>query len=339
MSAALSAAGIRRRPRRRRAAAAGVFLVLLASLVAGAVTGRSDEPAAPAASVYGRTGRAGGDGEPGPGQGTAPDGSTQAERIVAGGLGTLGRAGSFSCRLRHKARIGDRVLVGTGRYLQSGRSDEQRFRFESTLECDSESFESLEVCDGLFCWSYQREGSETETLRRFDVRRVRERIASLDPAARANPAPYLGGLQRSLASLRQNFRFERVDAGDLDGTDVWVAEGRWDPARLASVLPAEVEAAGGSSTVLPRHLPDGVPWSVRVAVGRSDLLVRRVEWLGIPGPRPVGDAPVEPIAVLDLFDVQLDGPVDATAFFYQPVAAGLIDFTEEYAKRLEPLRP
>ena len=231
------------------------------------------------------------------------------------------------------------MLVGSGRYVQSGHADEQRFRFESTLECDTESFETLDVCDGLFCWSYQRDGGEVETLRRVDVRRVRERLEHVDPAAAANPAPHLGGLQRSLWMLRQWFRFTAVDAAEVDGASVWIVEGRWDPERLAATQPRVVEAAGGANAVTPRLLPDGVPWSVRIVVGKSDLLVRRVEWLAIPGTRPVGERPVEPIAVLDLFDIQVDGPIDAAAFFYQPATTGLIDLTEEHLKRLAPMRP
>lgn len=265
--------------------------------------------------------------------------AAQAERIVAGALAAFGRSTSISCRLRQKARLGDRVLVGTGRYVQSGHGDEQRFRFESTLECDTESFELLEVCDGLFCWAYRRDAAEPEMLRRVDVRRVLERINRLHPAAAANPAPYLGGLQRSLWSLRQWFRFVRVDAAEVEGTTVWVVDGRWDSSSLAKLLPEVVEEVGGAAAITPRHLPDGVPWSVRVFVGQADLLVRRVEWLAIPGPRPVSERPVEPIAVLDLFDIELDAPVDAGAFFYQPATTGLIDLTEEHLKRLEPMRP
>jgi hypothetical protein len=313
----------------------------------------ADGPApAPAASVYDRRPRP--DRIPPaarPGAGTTTEVASlgsgegdretaaQAERIVAGALATFGRAASFSTRLRQKARIGSRVLVGSGRYVQSGHADEQRFRFESTLECDTESFETLDVCDGLFCWSYQRDGGEVETLRRVDVRRVRERLEHVDPAAAANPAPHLGGLQRSLWMLRQWFRFTAVDAAEVDGASVWIVEGRWDPERLAATLPRVVEAAGGANAVTPRLLPDGVPWSVRIVVGKSDLLVRRVEWLAIPGTRPVGERPVEPIAVLDLFDIQVDGPIDAAAFFYQPATTGLIDLTEEHLKRLAPMRP
>ena len=76
------------------------------------------------------------------------DAAAQAERIVVSSLGVIARAPSFAVKIRQKARVGDRVLVGTGRYLQSGEGEEQRFRFDSTLTCDSETFEFTEVSAG-----------------------------------------------------------------------------------------------------------------------------------------------------------------------------------------------
>ena len=47
---------------------------------------------------------------------------------------------------------------------------------------------------------------------------------------------------------------------------------------------------------------------------------------------------MQPIGVIDLVDIELDGPVDATAFFYQPATEGLIDITEPYNKMLGLMR-
>ncbi len=41
---------------------------------------------------------------------------------------------------------------------------------------------------------------------------------------------------------------------------------------------------------------------------------------------------------MDLHDVELNGPVDATAFFYQPATEGLIDITEMYVNGLGLMR-
>lgn len=108
---------------------------------------------------------------------------------------------------------------------------------------------------------------------------------------------------------------------------------------LAAILPAVAEQARRAGGIAPAELPDGVPWSVRISVGREDLVVRRLEWLAIPGPRPVAAGVPEPIAVLDLLDVDVGGAVDAGAFFYQPASLGLMDVTEQHVKTLSLMRP
>lgn len=269
----------------------------------------------------------------------AGDGA-QAERIVAGALAAISRSDSFTARIRQKVRIGDRVLVGTGRYAQAGQGEERRFRFESMLKCDSESFEHLEVCDGLFCWTYRRNGPETAVLQRVDVRRVLDQLGQLRAPEGVDPAPYLGGLPRMLWLLRESFRFNAATAADFGGTSVWVVEGAWVPERLAVLLPDCAAQAKQPDGVAAAALPDGMPWRIRLAIGRNDLLLRRVEWLGIPGPRPVAAAAVpEPIAVLDIDEPQRGGPVDTAGFFYQPATAGLMDVTEQHVKTLYLMRP
>jgi len=266
--------------------------------------------------------------------------SPQAERIVAGALAVLTRGDSFSARIRQKARIGDRVLVGTGRYVQAGQGEERRFRFESMLKCDTESFEQLEVCDGLFCWTYRRNGPESASLQRVDVRQVIGHLEQLKAPEGTDPAPYLGGLQRTLWLLRESFRFASATAAEFEGMSVWIVDGQWDPGRLAALMPDLGEAASRPEGPPPELLPDGMPWKIRLAIGRNDLVLRRVEWLGIPGPRPVAaGAAAEPIAVLDIHEPQLGGPVDAAAFFYQPATTGLMDVTEQHVKSLSLMRP
>jgi hypothetical protein len=299
----------------------------------------------PAASVYSRRSdpAAGTAAEPVPQAAAVPaaageDAAAQAERIVASSLAVLARAESVSMKLRQKARVGDRVLVGTGRYVQSGQGEEQRFRFDSTLTCDTETFELTEVSDGLFCWTHRHNGNEQATLQRVDVRRVRSRLAELQAPEAADGTAYLGGLQRTLRLLRHWFRFTRATPGDLDGVPVWIVDGSWPTELLTYVLPELKDRAETPEGIGPADLPDGTPWSVRLCISRNDLVPRRVEWLAIPGPRPVEAATPEPIAVMDLHDVELDGAVDATAFFYQPATEGLVDVTEMYVNGLGLMR-
>ncbi len=263
----------------------------------------------------------------------------RAERMLSGALAALANAESFSARLRQKARVGDRVLVGTGRYLQLGRGEEQRYRFESTLTCDTETFELVEVCDGVFAWTYRHYGTDTPQLERLDVRRVRERLGQLGVPDPQVTAPYLGGLQRTCAGLRQWFRFASAQPGEVEGLAVWVVDGHWSPDGLAGLMPELAAAARQPGGIAAAELPDGMPWRVRFCIGRSDLVPHRVEWHAIPGPRPAAGGEPEPVAVLELEDVRINGPVDAGAFVYRPAAEGLIDLTEPHVASLTPLRP
>lgn len=265
--------------------------------------------------------------------------AAQAERIVLAALAALGRAESISARVRERVRVDDRVIVGAGRYVQSGLGEDQRYRYESSLKSDTETFEILEVCDGLFAWSFRRVGPQPPTLERLDVRRVRERLQQINPTHDAMVSPYLGGIQRTLSLLRDWFRFVRVEPETLDGVAVWKVEGRWHPEALMLLQPDKKEAIMRPEGIAPDELPDGMPWRVRLLISRRELFPFRVEWLAIPGRRPVAGREPEPIAVLELFDVRLGEPVDAAAFVYRPSTKGLVDMTDMHVKYLAPLRP
>jgi len=270
---------------------------------------------------------------------SAAEGAAQAERIVAASLAALGRAESISARLRQRVRVEDRVLVGAGRYVQSGLGEDQRYRYESSLQSDTETFELLDVCDGLFAWSYRRIGPQPPVLERLDVRRIRDRLRQFKPGDDAPVSPYLGGVQRTVSLLRDWFLFVSVEPAAMDDLPVWRIEGRWNPQMLAALVPTLKEAALREGGVRPAELPDGTPWSVRLSIGKRDLFPFRIEWLAIPGRRPVADREPEPVAVLELYDVRLGEPVDAAAFVYKPAIEGLIDLTETRVRLLTPLRP
>ncbi len=267
------------------------------------------------------------------------DQAAQAERIVAAALAAMGRAESISARVRQRVRIDDRVLVGAGRYVQSGLGEDQRYRYESSMKSDTETFDLLEVCDGLFAWSYRRIGPQPPQLERLDVRRIRERLHQLKPADDVVAAPYVGGVQRTLSLLRDWFRFTTVEPTAIDDLPVWRIEGRWCGECLALLLPSHKEAAIKPGGITAAELPDGMPWSVRLSIGKRDLFPFRIEWLAIPGRRPVANGEPEPVAVLELYDVRLGEPVDAAAFVYKPAIDGLIDLTETRVKHLTPMRP
>lgn len=346
-------------PRSPRLPARRVWLVLVAGLVWLVSTSGRGQDGRPPASVYNRAAQkaAATAGKAAKAlhkgrvlqavpAGADPDAAAQAERIVASCLAKIGRAESVAIKLRQRVRIGDRVLVGAGRYLQAGQGEEQRFRFETALTCESvgfgiesESFEVTEVSDGLYLWLHQRNGPDPPLLYRADIRRVRGRLAEMDVADPTDTAPYLAGLQRTLWWVRQWFRFTEAVPGEIEGRPVWLVEGRWPAGMVVFLLPELAELDKRPGGLQPEDLPDGVPWAVRLAVGQSDLLPQRLEFLAIPGPRPVAAGPVDVVMAIEFVEVEIDGPIDPTAFYYQPASEGLIDLTDAMVKSLGPLRP
>lgn len=270
---------------------------------------------------------------------SAADQAAQAERIVAATLAAMGRADSISARLRHRVRVDDRVMVGSGRYVQSGQGEDQRYRYESSMKSDTETFDMLEVCDGLFAWSYRKNGPQPPSLERLDARRIRDRLCQLTSSTDCVASPYLGGVQRTLLLIRDWFRFTMVESTAIDQVPVWKIEGHWNGECLALLIPSHKEAALKPGGITAAELPDGMPWSVRLWIGKRDLFPFRIEWLAIPGRRPVSEREPETVAVLELYEVRLGEPVDAAAFVYKPATEGLVDLTDNLVKILAPMRP
>lgn len=319
-------------PRRGACRVGGVFPVLNCGIICLALAAISAaEDGASGRSVYQRNGVA------------AKAEQTlagQPERIVAAMLAELGRADSISARLRQRTRVGDRVLVGTGRYLQQGRGGDQRFRFETVTRADDVTFELLELSDGLSFWKFQRNGDDSPRLERVDISRVCAKLEESGSLASGVVSIHLGGLQRSLATVRQWFRFQTAEAATLEGLPVWRVKGKWSPTLLAGILPSQAEAVRSPKGILPGQLPEGMPWSVELVIGSQQLFPFRVEWQAVLGDRPVGASLVpEAYSVLELYDVRLNEPVDSAAFVYRPGDQGLIDVTETFLEQTGPLRP
>lgn len=305
----------------------GLWAGIWVAAVPASATG---DPAA--TSVYARTGAAT--------PAAVPESSAaQAERILAGALVALDRVPSLMVEFRQKVRIGNRVLVGKGRYLQSGAAEEQRYRFESLLKADTESFETIEVGDGVTAWSYRKVGTDPPRLERIDVRRVRERLTEFGPIGDMSVSRHLGGLQRVLWTARQWFRFQSATAVEIEGRPVWVVEGEWHAESLAAIEPSLQAACRRPGGVRAEELPDGMPWRIRFTVARGDLLPQRVEYLAIPGPRPVSAREPEPIAELDLFTIRVGDPVDAAVYIYRPANVGESDVTDAYVAPTGALGP
>jgi hypothetical protein len=270
-----------------------------------------------------------------------PDAAAQAERIVAACILGLAKETSISARMRQRVRIGDHSMVGAGLYLQTGLGEEQRFRFESSLAVDSRNqastsgtfftVETLEICDGGSFWTYHRWGEKPAEVQRVDIARVRQRVEKItrDPGPDA-PAitQHIGGVPRVLAWLREWFLFEKAVPAEIDGMPIWLVEGYWNPIQVARMFPDIADEIDAENRLPPEALPDGVPWSVRISIGKRDLFPFRIEYFAVCGERPVDNPQVETIGVFELFDVRLGEPVDQSVFIYSPASSAIVDTTD-----------
>lgn len=274
---------------------------------------------------------------PGPEE-SAIDQAGRAERVVAAAFGGLTRTPALSARVRQLVRVGDTVLKGTGRYIQSGVAEDQRYRYEYRLSAKTEEFEVLDICDGLFAWNYRRLGPHPPHVERIDVRRVRERLELLGIGHRKDQSAYLGGVQRDLALLRQYFRFVSITSAMIDDVPIWSIEGTWNLDALAWLLKDQAEAIKSEQGVGPQDIPEGMPWSVRLAISKRELFPCRIEWLAIPGRRPVPPQPTQVVGLLEFYDVRIGDPIDVSVFVYKPATEGLADITETYVPNVHPMR-
>ncbi len=269
---------------------------------------------------------------------SAAEQAGRAERVVAAALAGFSRVPSVSARVRHLVRVDDMVLKGSGRYVQSGVGEDQRYRYEYRLSATDEEFEILDVCDGLFAWNFRRIGQNPPQVERIDVRRIRERLETLGIAHRQDQSAYLGGVQRHLGLLRQYFRFASITSAVIDDVPVWLIEGTWDRDTLAWIVKEKAEAIKSEAGVAPNELPDGMPYSVRLSISKRELFPCRIEWLAVPGKRPTSPAALQVVAMMELYDVRIGDPVDVSAFVYKPATEGLTDITDAYLPQVQPLR-
>jgi hypothetical protein len=265
----------------------------------------------------------------------------QGERLVAASLAALVRQPAIVAELRQSAIVSGRRFVGAGRYVQSGLGEDQRFRFESSLAGEAETFHFLEVADGVAFWSFEKHGDLAPSIHRVDLRSVRRKLEGFGPRIGHGDAvtPHLGGVQRVLSRVREWFRFEQPESVLLAAEPAWSVTGRWSPEGLARLVPERLRGPAAEGRLEAADLPQGMPWQVRLVLGKRDLFPYRIEWLAVPGPRPAADRRIDLVGLLEFHDVQLGGAVDASAFVYRPAAEGLIDATVTFLEGVHPLRP
>ncbi|REK15806.1 MAG: hypothetical protein DWQ37_08285 [Planctomycetota bacterium] len=258
---------------------------------------------------------------------SVPGGDALIEQVVR----SVAAAPSISAKLRHRVELLDRTLLGTGVYLQQGRGDERKFRLEMELRTVLFATQVQHVCDGSRLWTLE-ELDGNRDLGTVDLVRLRRG----QPSSKGQPPSptmwlSLGGLPRLLVHLQEAFVFDKVVESNLDDLCVLSVEGKWTRGKLAAWLPDQRQAIEKGEQPNLGPLTPNVPHRVVLHVGCDDRFPYRIEYWG---PADGQGGAEKLMVVLELYEVQIDAPVDPAQFVFQP-PEGVTprDRTDEYMRR------
>ena len=268
--------------------------------------------------------------------GTATDPS--ADRLLRDAVRAINGHGSVTAKIRHKAELFDCRLIGSGMYWQAGHGGEARLRLELKIPVAGRLSTLQQVCNDDYLWIHETFGEDSQ-LTQIDVRRVRRAISQSPEALRGENSlrwMALGGLPMLLASLQEDFQFILVDreTAAADGRPAWTLLGQWKPEKLARLLGEErVDSAALDVSRLPAHVPDHVV----LHLGKDDLFPYAVDFR--KRDRKASDeagalAGAKSLVIMEMFDVQLNEPIDPARFLYDPGNLKRTNGTDRFLKRL-----
>jgi len=265
------------------------------------------------------------------------------QQLLAGSGRMIARQKSIVAKVRHRATIYDRELIGSGEYAQ-GPELARLLRYQLRTQVDTHVVEMLQVADGRHLWISTQLKDEPE-IERVDIDRV---LAAADPKAVAAPAGDptrqlgLGGLSQLLTAIERDFEFNTVFRSQLGGLAVYGIEGRWKRAALTAFDPVEQKKGKGTAGGQPtsENFRPHVPDRVVLFLGIDDLFPYRIEYRralpaqaggsGTPSAGLVAGDPSKPLLVLEFFEVQFDVPLEERLFQFTPGTRRWADITEKF---------
>lgn len=277
--------------------------------------------------------------------GEQPDAGLRASELVAQSRRAVLGHRSITARVRLGTSAWGTGLRGTGTYLQ-GPASSGCVRLELVFRTEGGVFSWQQVADGNYLWTHRRFGEESVLERAriapsaADVRaavgegpsvaesgRVKGRdgaaAAADESGVRAIPAS-LAGL---LSSLERYWEFTDLQAVSLAGRPMWLIQGTpRAPAWQALFARVRREAEAWQSA---RRLAI-LPGNLRLWLDRNDLFPYRIvleQAASSAGNLGTG----RPVMLdLEFYDVELDRPLPAHLFKYDPGATPFVDTTDRY---------
>lgn len=267
----------------------------------------------------------------------------QATALVRQVVQSIEARQSILAKVRQQTDLYGHKLVGSGSYMQQGRGVDRRYRFELKIPIGDRVGVFEQICDGDHLW-YRQDLAGKLSLSHLDMARVRDAVR--DGAGQGNPlfgvgsqGMSIGGLPKLLRNLERSFQFTSISPNRLDTVDVWALQGEWRPDRLLELFPEQKERMLKGKPFTPGKVAEHFPDRVLLVVGRADLFPYRLEYWQRKK-ATTKDGTVETLHVpllMEMFEVQLDVPVDPRGFAYKPGDDMEVkQITSEYIKSLYP---
>ena len=227
---------------------------------------------------------------------------------------------SIAAKVRYRVDLKGESTVGAGVYMQQGRGPERMMVYDLSLPTGETTSRVRHIADRSTLWIVE-ELVGANNYGRVDLARLRRARPKSQAGVPSDGWLALGGLPKLISGLDRAFQFGPVTEGKLDEVRVWTLRGEWERDRLMNLLPNQKDAIAAGQPFDRSQLSPQLPDTVIVHVGCDDFFPYRIEYWRSPEAQKKSDdeEPVEKLlVVMELYEVRLDGPIDADQFAFQP---------------------
>ncbi len=240
------------------------------------------------------------------------------------------RMPALAARVRIRARMFGREMLGAGRYWQSPPEPRNakpylQTRFQWALRQGEQSVRWQQVCDGRYVWTMTRYPHKRR-LTRVDLTEVAQTAAESKQPPRAPKVAY--GLAGLLDQLLQSCHFTHWQPAQIQSVPMLALYGTWRKQTLKPLVRQPDALFVGPLPKDSPELPDHLPQQVVVYLSRKDLFPFRIDYRR-------GRGEEEKIrVVLEFFQLQVSPEVDPSLFTYRPGRLRVHDETQAVLNQL-----
>jgi hypothetical protein len=266
--------------------------------------------------------------------------TSSGQELVEQAVEQLAQQPTLAAKIRQRAHILGKELVGSGTYQQVRADERTLMRMELKLQVDGQLVSLQQVSDGVTLWS-RRDQANKKTVTYVNLQRIRDAL-NRDRAGQIPDAPVMlaiGGLRQLLDEFQKNFVFGEARQGQIGDVPVWVVRGHWRKEALAAMLPQQTEQILAGQQVDLSELPPHFPDTVTLALGRDafiPLFPYRVEYArrkSATAPVSIDESNLLPLVTMELFEVKRHVPPDRRIFAYELGDQPVEDITDRYLER------